>query len=259
MMKSSSRSLSEEASLLHPLLVLCFESHPFIADHDKVGIFILLYLSLRKPVSWCGGLLRPPIITSLAATVHSVTLSSLPIPVKEVLDLEYIEKKLRPLKSLIAADNARIVDIFNLLRLAGIKHNANDYVNRSLVLWASGERPYRLLHYIPTPMEVLQQQSIGERVMTLFLTEKALSERHTALLTYMSGDILHARDALEFLLHDIKHMENFTEKDVYEEQVGFFNSIYGMNGSKVKSFFTKLVEANGKQLWAELEYVISDM
>jgi hypothetical protein len=28
-------------------------------------------------------------------------------------------------------------------------------------------------------------------------------------------------DALEFLLHDLKHMENFTDKATYNEQVGF--------------------------------------
>jgi hypothetical protein len=80
------------------------------------------------------------------------------------------------------------------------------------------------------------------------------------MLTYMSGHRSHERDGLEFLLHDMQHMEHFrNDKQLYHEQVGFFASIELLGREKgVKYFFTSSLGYD-KQLWLELEYVISDM
>jgi hypothetical protein len=74
------------------------------------------------------------------------------------------------------------------------------------------------MHEIPTPMQVLKQQANGERVVTLFLNKSELLSKHVSKLNYMAGEIEHPRDALEFLLHDLKHMEHFINEEIYEEQ-----------------------------------------
>ena len=120
-----------------------------------------------------------------------------------------------------------------------------------------------LLFRIPSPMEVLRQQAAGERVVTLFLGREQLSRRHDAALVYMQGEQSHSKDPLEFLLHDLKHMENFVDPATYFEQVGFFRcmlklGVHGASGSSLKAFFRKECGLDIR-LWNELEYVISKM
>lgn len=92
------------------------------------------------------------------------------------------------------------------------------------------------------------------------------------------GNELHAKDSFEFLIHDIKHMEHFTDEDKYTEQVkfpvhtyyiiyeskyglqvGFFHSMLKVNKGSLKAFFTKSLYPSDIVLWHALEYVISDM
>jgi hypothetical protein len=111
---------------------------------------------------------------------------------------------------------------------------------------------------ICSPMEVLRMQSSGTRVVTLFTTRKELSSMHISQLYYMEGMQNHAKDPLEFLLHDLKHMENFVDPNCHLEQVGFFKCVNSLNSGNPKSFFSGNCKYD-KQLWRELEYVISDM
>lgn len=78
-----------------------------------------------------------------------------------------------------------LLDVFNNLMLTGIKGNTNHLINKNLVFWGLKERPYKLLSYIPTPNEVLKQQSYGLRVITLFHTPEKLSIKHISKLVYM--------------------------------------------------------------------------
>lgn len=112
-----------------------------------------------------------------------------------------------------------VMEVFHTLRLSNIKHNGDNYINRSLVCWAQGLRDFVLLHHIPSPMTVLTQQACGKRVVTLFTTLHNLARSHCSPLTYMAGMQNHARDPLEFLLHDLKHMENFADPSIRAEQV----------------------------------------
>lgn len=54
-----------------------------------------------------------------------------------------------------------------------------------------------------------------------------MSKKHSAKLAYMDfdGAHMHEKDALEFLLHDLKHMENFVDIQTNQEQVGFFKAL----------------------------------
>ena len=106
----------------------------------------------------------------------------------------------------------------------GIKKNVDNFVNRTIVLWTLGRLPFILLHRIPTPMDVLSMQSKGTRVITLFLTERELAKSHTANLYYMRGNPLHSREPLEFLIHDMTHMQHFMDPNIHLEQVTIFQA-----------------------------------
>ena len=145
-------------------------------------------------------------------------------------------------------------------------------MNRSIVLWALARLPFKLMFTIPTAMEVLQMQAAGERVITLFTQEQDLASQHTAKLHYMSGEQQHSRDALAFLIHDMKHMSHFSDPQLYKEQVGFFKrmmtlpknikklgqqSAFGQS-SDLEELFVNYLQFD-LQLWHEVEYLISDM
>eukprot|EP01034_Spumella_vulgaris_P038261 gene38261-47241_t len=71
----------------------------------------------------------------------------------------------------------------------------------------------------------------------------------------------HCKDPLEFLVHDLKHMENFVDSAIYREQVGFFRCMLGLNSGKPRSYFLSPPPRGfgyDAELWTELEYVISD-
>lgn len=252
--------LEVEAAQIIELLQPYHEMHDnqLISSPDYVAVFILVYLAHRKPRQWCSGVS----VMSLAgidsnAQTNSLRVCELTPAVQQKIDVNYIAKKWKKSEEEVT-QTVRIVDIFNHLKLAGIKHNADHYINRFVVLYFCRKRPVRLLHYVPSPMEVLTQQAHGERVVTMFRKVEELSRCHVSKLQYMSGNQEHARDALEFLLHDIRHMEHFTSPDIYKEQVGFFASMRSINHGDVKQYFLKAL-GHPKPFWYELEYVLSDM
>lgn len=249
------QKLQEEAQVLHPIIEKYYQSflRGEVFSYDLAGIYILLYISLRKKKNWSNGALPEPIIANESDYV-SLRLEEVP-DVLEIVSKEFLQKRLK-----IPGDsfNLRVVDLFNRLNLIGLKNNSDLHVNRCIVMWALGNRPIKLLSYVPTPMEVLNQQANGERVVTLFHAEDDLGRFHTSQLTYMAGNQEHPRDPLEFLTHDFKHMEHFVDPVTHYEQKGFFRSFLNINNGKVKSFFLNDLEHN-KLLWNELEYVISDM
>jgi hypothetical protein len=264
-MKSSSKSsLVEESKIIFPILqryyLLYCEKQ--LASHDLVGIFILLYLSLRRKNKWSNGLLPASILRPEDVTYDSISVHDIP-EVLELLNQKFLLKKLGSLSksdqtNSVTCSQIRVLDIFNRLNLIGLKNNSDLHVNRCLVFWSLGKRPVVLLHYIPSPMEVLSQQARGERVMTMFLKEEELAKCHVSTLTYMNGNVEHERDPLEFLTHDLKHMENFIDPVTHYEQKGFFRAMLSINERKIKCFFLKQLGYH-EDLWYELEYVISDM
>lgn len=58
--------------------------------------------------------------------------------------------------------------------------------------------------------------------LPITISQKQLCKHHIAMLYYMKGENTHSKDACEFLLHDLKHMELFAQTDIHYEQVGFF-------------------------------------
>lgn len=74
----------------------------------------------------------------------------------------------------------------------------------------------------------------------------------------MRGNIDHHKDPFEFLVHDLKHMENFVDPATYQEQIGFFKCMLALNSGGPKQYFVEILSYDNL-LWTELEYVISDM
>lgn len=224
--------LKIEAEILLPVLSYCVLLHDEggISGADLAGVFILYYLGLRRPRSWSNGTLKSTVSSSfLPAILSSIPLSARisSIPgLLEILGTEYLIKRMgKGCGAKFSADDitsVTVLSIFDQLQLSGIKKNTGDYVNRSIVCWAYGLRPFHLMFRIPSPLEVLLQQADGKRVITMFITMKDLERKHIAMLYYMDGMQNHAKDSLEFLLHDMKHMEHFTDVSIHYEQVGFF-------------------------------------
>ena len=80
---------------------------------------------------------------------------------------------------------------------------------RGLFTWASGFS-VELRVDVPTAAEVLALQSIGRRCVSL-LPESVSPAPHAS--------------GLDFLIHDLCHLEKFADPEHHEEQVGFFSTL----------------------------------
>ena len=114
---------------------------------------------------------------------------------KEINEIPHLESLLlreHIIKKFVTKPPKRITIncIFNRFKLNGIKYNTDEYVNRTLVYWALHQRPYVIMiDKIPSPMTVLRQQSVGTRVLTVFIDKQKLDEVHVAKLYFMEGII----------------------------------------------------------------------
>lgn len=255
------KHLADESAILHPYISQCYTLYEKkqLQPYDFAGIFILLYCSLRRPKSWSNGQLdlALSINEQELSKENSIKLIKIPYLI-ESLDINYLSRKLGIPQDSLQFQSLTVADIFSKLQLAGIKKNTDHFINRSIVQWALNRRPFHLMFEIPSPMTVLLQQSRGQRVVTMFRHKHELSTTHVAQLHYMEGSQNHARDAFEFLIHDLKHMENFILADSHVEQVGFFKCMLRLGNGHPRNFFEEICGYDEK-LWNELEYVISDM
>lgn len=256
-MASNTDALEAEAAVLSPILTALNEEYTKnqISDYDFVGAFILLYVAHRRPRKWSCGKLQPPIyMSSTEATPPSRCIATIPA-LFAALDASVLSKLLSPS---IPLEQITIVDIYRYIRLSGIKKNNDNLVNRSIVYWAHNLWPFQLLTHIPTPMDVLRMQANNSRVISLFYKDTDLSSVHEAMLTYMIGSKVAAKDAFDFLVHDITHMEHYMLPESHLEQMGLMRSLLALHNGAPRRFF-KLLFPCDAYLWSELEYLISDM
>ena len=254
-------SLSVEATILEPILSYCYSLYKqhILKDYDFVGIFILAYLGIRKPKSWLNTKLKTSIFQEILLEnmnnghengheniqfdeYKSIEIKRIP-GLLDLLNPIYLQKKL----NCIDVENITIISFYNNYRFTGIKKNINDYINKNLVSWACGKQPFVLMFTIPTPYEVLQQQANKKRVVTMFITYEKLSKCHQAMLYYMDGMHNHEKDSFEFLLHDIKHMDNFMDSNIHLEQVGFFQCMLNLSDNACK--ILKKEEGEGEKYY----------
>ncbi len=253
---------------------------PALSDAELAAAFILAALALRRaPKSWAVGPLPSPLVadqppnkpegapTSLGdvAGLVDVLLGPVRSPAKLLrwCSSSSSSSSSNPSAAALPASPSSVSAIplrtvFARLRLAGQK----THVNRAVCGWLDGLRPLVLLHRIPSPTDVLEMQSRGQRVCTLFLGEDDLAGAHVSPLAYMEGDHAHARDALDFLTHDLSHIELFCDPTTFAEQVGFFAGMRGLDPTgqgRPYRFFRRYCPNNMQALWPQLQYCFSDM
>ena len=219
--------LEEESKRMFPLVV---ELQRLLSNEAVfVGAYICAYLCLRSPSGVvCGKRPSPLVDVALVKERGDAPLCEFPQLFAAFGGAEYVKK--RKLSA-----NIGVIELLNgfvLNKLSAIAAN-------SIVEWFCERRRFVLCYHIPSPLEVLQQQSRGQRVVTLMKHQQELATRHKNLLSYMeNGDLMHLRDSLEFLLHDLQHMEHFAGSESYLEQVGFFHALTKLKPD-TKLFFEK--------------------
>ena len=166
----SSSPLKDEAEIIFPILSICCDLYEnnLMNSYDLVGIFILLYLNLRRSNNWSNGQLKHHITTDTKTLQSQSTKLTLYPFLRDIINIEYICKKLSIIHNSDACNNLTIACIFNQLQFSGIKKNKDNYINHSIVNWVLSQRPFHLMFTIPSPMQVLRQQMNGQRVVTLF-------------------------------------------------------------------------------------------
>ncbi len=110
-------------------------------------------------------------------------------------------------------------------------------VNRSLIAWSEGKYNLFFTENIPTPMEVLEMQALGKRIVSI------------------PKETTNNKTPYEFVIHDLEHADRF-----------FYNP--ALHSTQVK-FFSELKSLIKQQLFSELmlnktfeqkfNYLISDM
>ncbi len=199
--------------------VLELHRQKIITDAELASLYIVIYLSTRFPGTWLGAT-RPDM-----KLTHDMQ-----FPVKSIpLTFEENIKKRLP---------ETLGDLFNQFALKSTPES----VNRSLLSWSAGAYPLILMFHIPQPAEVLEQQKVGKRcvsVMTKGLDKFILGER----------------DPLSFTMHDLIHADHFYhDNHCYEGQISLY---WFLDHCMKAGLFNELME-NADFKW-ELEYLISDM
>ena len=126
--------------------------------------------------------------------------------------------------------------------VAGVRlSRVEEAVARGLVAWARGERDVELRFDVPAPRHVLSLQARGARCVSL-LPAAADAGPH--------------EDALAFALHDLCHLEKFSDPAHHVAQVGFFARVdRAMRGEAWAA-----LDARFDAAWREdVEHVVADM
>ncbi len=113
------------------------------------------------------------------------------------------------------------------------------------VLWKWGQGDCNLLLWdrIPTPFEMLDYQSKGQRIVTMDLQKAARGE-------LVDGQ----RDAFEFLLHDLLHADLFfKDQETHGQQKSFFSQL------KEIILREKLLDSVDDLFLRDLAYLMADM
>jgi hypothetical protein len=111
------------------------------------------------------------------------------------------------------ADAPEIVRVFATRELFGLPRAAPE----ALVGWATGRRRVALGFTMPTPRELLAMQARGVRCVTLLEDGVAPPGPKAA---YGGG-------GLGFAVHDLCHLEKFSDPEHHAGQVGFFAALHG--------------------------------
>ncbi len=202
---------------LAPILELYRQK--IISDAELTSLYVIVYLSTRFPGTWLGAK-RPNL---KIAHELNFPLKNIPLPLEENIKRRLPET---------------IGELFNQFAL----RSTPEAVNRSLLSWSKGRYPLVLMFHIPQPAEVLAQQKVGKRCVTVV---------KTGLDKFVLGE----RDPLSFTMHDLIHADHFYhDNECYEGQISLY---WFLDHCLSQGLFTELI-THPDFKW-ELEYLISDM
>jgi hypothetical protein len=121
----------------------------------------------------------------------------------------------------------------------------SEAVLRALGEWSWGRRPAVLMKHIPAALDVLALQARGLRSVSMV-------DDHAAAAV---GDPRHP-DALSFVLHDLEHLEKFSDPEHHAGQVGFFGCVL----RALADPGWQSIDNGFDEIWrADRDYVIADM
>ncbi|CAF0808777.1 unnamed protein product [Didymodactylos carnosus] len=202
-----------------------------LCDGEMVGIYILCYIQYRKPDTWLQ--------TKRTQTLCTMEDDSNFISLYDISCLQFNDKTRRRLPL-----RPTIYSLFGNYVLQTIPLP----VSRSIVRWLEPEQHWKLtlMTIIPSPFQVLRQQSQGERVVTMIVEKETMSKL-----------IMNEHDAFSFILHDLCHSNKFyLNQDNFHGQVGFYRLI--LQAIDADLFSSKMLESDS-QFSQEFDYCISDM
>lgn len=117
----------------------------------------------------------------------------------------------------------------------------SDRIRRALYQWSLGRYPLMRFKRVPTPLELLEVQASGQRVVTVFSKPEEWKQ--------MFGE----KNAFEFVLHDLVHADHFFEKkDWCEGQTQFYRYV-------LESWNHPLTVKTRTHCPEQFDYLISDM
>ncbi len=116
-----------------------------------------------------------------------------------------------------------------------------DRIRRSLIQWHLGYYPLVLSDHIPTPLELLQIQALGKRVITVFKNASDWEKTHFG------------KSAWEFIIHDLIHADHFFENLEWREgQIAFYQFI-------LQNWDHDMMTEVRSHCSEQFDYLISDM
>ncbi len=151
-----------------------------LTDAELTTAYIIQVLSHRFPGTWLGSKLTSSIPENMSAKIQDCHFVFEP----------NIQRRLQTINTL-----GELLNNFSF-------RSTPMSVNRSLLSWSTESYPLKLMFRIPSSEEVLRQQKMGSRCVTL-LTEAQKTQ------TYILGE----RDALSFTMHDLIHADHFYQHD----------------------------------------------
>lgn len=110
-------------------------------------------------------------------------------------------------------------------------------VNRSLIAWSEGKYNLFFSEKIPTPMEVLEMQTHGIRIVSI------------------PKETTNGKTPYEFVIHDLEHADRFFhDPELHSSQVKFFSELKNLIKQQLFS------ELMSNEIFAtKFNYLISDM
>lgn len=192
---------------------------PSFSAAESVTLFVLTYLQLRHPQEWAMSSGK----TAPRDSFHGRELALLGKP---FLFLSSLKSKC-------------LMDILLEYRPKKLPESVFE------VLWNWAQEKYNLVLFdrVPTPLEMLEHQAEGQRVVTM------------DLVAAQKGELVDGkRDAFEFLLHDLIHADLFFKSpEGFADQREFFSKLY----QQIVKY--DLLAKGDSQFVGDLHYLMADM